>query len=130
MRENLQLEAKRMREKGQLQLEAIICFAAFLAVLGLFLGSINEAGEEANHAVQALKAKAESEKCCIVVDAAYAGGLAEFSQKEMHCTAEGNLVQSIVGEKSAASKCIAEEIRLVKIGEKSVLEVKQSEHYR
>jgi hypothetical protein len=117
-----------MREGGQLQLEAIICFSAFLAILALFLASINEAGAGAEQAVLALKAKAEAERCCIVADAVYASNVLQLFSN-VQCTAEGSIVKSEVSEKTKESECLAKEIRLVQQGNRKVLEVRLNDHY-
>ena len=112
--------------KAQLQLEAAICFAVFLAVLGLFLAAINQAGEKANNS---LNAKAEAELCCIAANAIYASGVSELLA-EMHCTSKANAVKSKIGGKIKGCESIAKEIRLVQKGKTSVLEVTINEHYK
>ncbi len=119
-----------MREKGQLQLEAIICFALFLGMLGLFLANINEATKQAEQALQGLKAKTETLVCCLAADTIYSSGVAELFSDRMSCTASQSLVKSRFGKKTKQSSCLAEEIRLIQSAKKSVLEVKPSEHYR
>ncbi|MFA4855639.1 MAG: hypothetical protein WC634_03580 [archaeon] len=120
---------KNIPAKGQLQLEAIICLAAFLAILGLFLAALNEAGTQANEALNALEAKAQAELCCLAADISYASGVSEISE-EVQCTAQGSKVESETGGKKKSCESIAPEIRLVQEGEKSVLEVALNEHYR
>ncbi len=115
--------------KGQLQLEAAVCFAVFLAVLGLFLSAIGTAGEYSENSLHSLNAKAEAELCCIVADTIYASGLSEFLA-EMHCTSKGNTAESEISGKIKGCESIAKEIRLVQKGEKSVLEITLNEHYR
>ena len=119
-----------MRENGQLQLEAIICFTAFLGILALFLASVNEAGAEAGQAALSLNAKAEAERCCIAADAVYASGVLQLFSNSMYCTAEGNIVKGKAGEKAKESECLAKEIRLVQQGNRRVLEVGLNDHYR
>jgi len=115
-----------MRQFGQVQLEAIICFAFFLGILGVFAASLNQAGENADSALHSLKSKTETEVCCIAADSGYASNVEEISSVELLCTGNGNVVES----EAKQSKCLAMEIRLVQgIGKKS-LEVKQSGHYR
>jgi len=120
---------KNIPAKGQLQLEAIICLAAFIAILGLFLAALNQAGTHAGNALNALEAKAQAELCCLAADTIYASGVSETSE-EMKCTAQGNRAESETGGKEKSCESIAPEIRLVQEGEKSVLEVTLNEHYR
>jgi len=96
--------------KGQLQLEAIICFAVFLAILGIFLNSINQMSEEAGKASSAMEARAEAEQCCMIAD----------------CNSKGNIIES----KEKRCTAIAREIRLAQAGNESFLEVELNAHYR
>jgi len=114
---------------GQLQLEAIVCFAVFLAILGLFLSAIGTAGEHSINSVNSLNAKAEAELCCIMADTVYTSGISEFLT-EINCTSKRNSVESEISGKIKKCESIAKEIRLVQKGEKSSLEVSINEHYR
>ncbi len=114
---------------GQLQLEAAICFAVFLTVLGLFLSAIGTAGEHSMNSVNSLNAKAEAELCCIMADTIYASGISEYLT-EINCTSKGNLAEREISGKIKGCESIAKEIRLVQKGEKSVLEITINEHYR
>ena len=114
-----------MNSRGILQLEAIICLAAFLAVLTLFLSVLNAASLDAGTAVGGLGAKAQTEKCCIFADAMNAAGISSFSG-EIPCKAEEGRAK--MGGKQ--SDCLAQDIRLVQKGGKSVLELGLNGHYR
>ena len=96
---------KNIPAKGQLQLEAIICLAAFLAILGLFLSALNEAGMQANEALNALEAKAQAELCCLAADISYASGVSEISE-EVQCTGQGSKAESETGERKKAAKAL------------------------
>jgi hypothetical protein len=110
---------------GLLQLEAVICFAAFLAVLALFLSVLNQASLDAENAVGLLGEKARAEKCCIFVDAAYTAGISSFFG-EVPCDAENGRAK--IGGK--LSDCLATDIRLVQRNGESVLELGLNGHYR
>ncbi len=114
---------------GQLQFEAIICFAVFLAIVGLFLSAIGTAGEHSINSVDSLNAKTEAELCCIMADTIYSTGISEFLT-EINCTSKGNTAESEISGKIKGCETIAKEIRLVQKGEKSSLEVSINEHYR
>ncbi len=114
---------------GQLQFEAAVCFAVFLAILGLFLSAVGTAGEHSINSVNSLNAKAEAELCCIMADIIYASGISEFLT-EINCTSKGNTAESEISGKIKGCESIAKEIRLVQKGEKSVLEININEHYR
>ena len=116
-------------KRGQLQLEAAVCFAVFLAVAGLFISAIGIAGEHSENSLDSLNAKAEAELCCIMADTIYTSGLSEFLA-EVNCTSKGNTAESEVSGKIKGCESIAKEIRLVQKGEKSVLEITLNEHYR
>ncbi len=119
----------KINNSGQLQLEAAICFAVFLAVLGLFLSAIGTAGEHSMNSVNSLNAKTEAELCCIMADTIYSTGISEFLT-EINCTSKGNTAESEISGKIKGCETIAKEIRLVQKGEKSSLEVSINEHYR
>ena len=114
---------------GQLQLEAAICFAVFLTVMGLFLSTIGTIGEHSINSVNSLNAKAEAELCCVMADTIYTSGISEFFT-EINCTSKQNNVESEISGKTKGCESIAKEIRLVQKGEKSSLEVSINEHYR
>ena len=59
-----------MNSFGQLQLEAIVCFAALLGMLWVFLGSVNSMALQAEEAGASLRAKANAEMCCLSLDSA------------------------------------------------------------
>ena len=114
-----------MNSPGILQLEAAICLAVFLAVLALFLSVLNAAGLDVETAVSGLEAKAQTEKCCIFVDAMHSAGISSFSG-EVPCKAEDGRAK--IGEKQ--SDCLTPNIRLVQRNGKSVLELGFNAHYR
>jgi len=114
-----------MNQKGVLQLEATICFAAFLAALALFLSILGQSGLEAEYAVGRLGEKAKAEKCCVFVDSAFASGISYFSGN-VPCEAEGGKAK-VSGKKS---DCLAKDMRLVERGGKTVLEIGLNERYR
>ncbi len=112
--------------KGQLQLEAIICFAVFLAILGIFLNSINQMSEEAGKASSAMEARAEAEQCCMIADSVYSNGLLGIYRTGTKCNSKGNIIES----KEKRCTAIAREIRLAQAGNESFLEVELNAHYR
>jgi hypothetical protein len=123
------VQKMRAGKNGQLQLEAIICLAAFIAILGMLLAALNQAGMEANNAMEALGANSRAELCCLAADISYAGGIGEI-RGETHCTAEGTMAKSGAGANEKDCESIAPEIRIVQEGKKSRLEVTLNAHYR
>jgi len=114
-----------MNKKGQLQLEAIVCFAAFLGILAIFIGSISFDEK----AINALEAKKLAEGCCIAVDNVFASGVSRLLSEKNSCTVEGNQAMAIVEGKKKLAGCLAK-ARLVQAGKETVLEVEHNEHYR
>lgn len=119
-----------MNGKGILQLEAMFCFAAFLAIIGLFVAAINEGWANAGQALDAVKAKANAESCCIIADAIFASNAFGISNVQMPCNASGSIIESTANEKTKKCSCLSEEVRLSQIGAKSMVEVKTDGHYR
>ena len=119
-----------MKKKGQLQLEAVICIAVFLAILTGFIGAANSASLEAEEAVLSLGAKTRAEACCILTDSVYSTGIFEEIKTGLNCKGDGEKTEASAGGKGRTAECIAREIRTVQEGEKNVLEVSANAHYR
>jgi hypothetical protein len=129
MNKKAKLQGSTMNKKGQLQLEAIACFCAFLGLLAIMLHSVNNMNTEAQDAVAALKAKAATEFCCMGADALYSGNAKELLPA-MPCSANENLVESSEGEKIKKTQCIAPLLKTVEREQGNRLEVTPNEHYR
>jgi len=118
-----------MNAKGILQLEAMFCFAAFVAITALFIASINEGWAGAGQALDAVKAKANAESCCIIADAIFAGSAFGISNVEMPCSASGGTMESTANAQTKKCGCLSTEVRLSQAGANSILEVKTDGHY-
>lgn len=118
-----------MNNRGQLQLEAVACFCAFLALLAIMLHSVNDMNTQAQDAVAAVKAKAATEFCCTGADALYSGNVKELLPA-MPCNANENVVESSEGEKMKKTQCIAPLLKTVEREQGNFLEVTPNEHYR
>ena len=110
--------------KGQVQLEAIICFVIFLAMLGQTLSSMGQINIESKEAMNMFKEKVTAETCCLTADTVYATGTT-ISGKTMHCEAKGQIIYSNQKNCSVFSK----EIRLVQTDGKTTMEVSTNKHY-
>ncbi len=119
-----------MKNSGVLQLEAMICFAVFLALLGGVLYNMHSMKGQSSSANNALRAKAKTELCCLALDSIYTGNVEEFVQREIPCTGKGSIVESDIGGRGKRTECIAQSIKTVQKGEESLLEVKLNDHYR
>jgi hypothetical protein len=115
--------------RGQVHIEAIVCFACFLGILGLAMHALSESGKSAEKAASAIEAKSSAEQCCAAVDSVYSNGAAGLPLAQMQCMVEENSVESRRGEKEKQSDCLAPEFRVAQSGGKSALEVALSEHY-
>lgn len=116
-----------MNKKGQLQFEAMACFAIFLAILGLFASVLNAISGQSEQALDALKGKAEAEACCFAADSIFSSNIQELLEKNAACTAEKNTVKDSWEKESV---CVAGDIRVVQAGGKRSLEVQLSGHYK
>lgn len=125
----MKIFGKKMDERGILQIEAMLCFAAFAAILGLFIAAINAGWEGAGPALDSVKARENAESCCIIADAIFAGNAAGLSGMEMPCNASGGTIESIANETSKKCDCLSAEVRLSNSGKKSTVEVKTNGHY-
>ena len=117
-------------QRGQLQLEAILCFCAFLAILALFASALNQASGQAEQAGSLLAAKSNAESCCIAADSVYATGLSGSLAGSWNCHSSGSTAEGKDGANSKSASCIARRITVEQAGNKTVLEVSLDGHYR
>ncbi|MCX6798666.1 MAG: hypothetical protein NTW59_01045 [Candidatus Diapherotrites archaeon] len=121
---------KRFFGAAQAQLEALICIAFFIAMLGALLHSLGQAKQAADAAGEALQAKSNALLCCAAVDSTYSNSAAGLLDEELHCTAESGMMLSSAGEKTKEADCIAPGIKTAQNSGKTRIEVTLNEHYR
>ena len=112
-------------------MEALICFAAFLAIISLCIGIISQHKMQMEAAADAVVAEAQAQHCAVAVNALFSNGVKTISSTAENCYPyeEGEIASGNQGEQKRAST-IAHEIKLLQIGNKQLLEVTGNEHYR
>ncbi len=83
--------------------EALIAFAAFLAILGVFAGAMENAGSGASRSRDYTTAKIQAEKCAALIDGLYSAGGGSLADVEISCFVKGERVASkSAGEEAGA----------------------------
>ncbi len=82
---------------GQASIEAMLCFAAFLALLGVMVAVAGSAAEKAKDSASGFWAKVEAERCASLADALYASGSGMMKNAEVECfVSEQGVVSSTI----------------------------------
>ncbi|MFH1256943.1 MAG: hypothetical protein V1494_06665 [Candidatus Diapherotrites archaeon] len=103
-----------MKGKGQLTLDAVMMLAFFCAVLALFGNALLNANENIIKAGDAVSAKAEAEKCSLVIDLLFASGSGELTGFQANCfLSSPSVVSSTDGNSTANSAILNNETQIV-----------------
>ena len=116
--------------KGQMQLEAILCFGVFIAILAGMAAAMNEIGFEAEEAAVSFRVKSRAEACCVLADSVYGSGISGSVETKLGCFGEGGKAFASESGKEKETECIAQAIRPVQSFGESFLEVGPDGHYR
>lgn len=81
--------------------EALLAFAAFLAILGVFAGAMQNAGSGASGSRDYTTAKTEAEKCAALVNGLYSAGGGSLADVEISCFVKGNKIAGKFAEQEA-----------------------------
>lgn len=120
-----------MKKNGQASLEAIIVFALFLALLGIFIKAGTGLGEQTAEFNEKIVAISESKKCAGIIDSVFANSGGKPRTLIHNCVPVSPhqiQVNRFSHEKIAFT--IAKTIELVQIGNQTILEVKSPDHYK
>ncbi|RLG18088.1 hypothetical protein DRN67_04545 [Candidatus Micrarchaeota archaeon] len=118
-----------MRQTGELQLEAIICLACFLALLGIALQAIGQIAVQSDKAAEAVNAKSSSLMCSTLVDSAYSNNTTQIRTERLPCIVQGREVKSTREQSVKHSFFLPQNVRLVQMGGQTTFSVELSEHY-
>ena len=120
-----------MKCGGQVHLEALICFAVFMAIVGSFLAAMGNIETDAKTGADAFTAESSAQKCAIVIDSLYANGGGELDNLEINCfLKKKNWVGSTSGENEKIAFAFPNEIEFFHLGGKTTMWVKVNAHYR
>ncbi len=114
-----------------MSIEAIISLLAFFCILGLFWSVAAEQNQKAKNAVDAFKARAEAQKCSLIIDSVFANSGALPNIETANCfQKEKNFIGSKSGNEEAKAIVLAPEISLNPQNTATALEVKANAHYK
>ena len=135
MKGNEQLQPKATvlggKNRGQLQLEAIICLACFFALLSVSLHSLSQVSLQSSAAADAIAAKSNSLLCSTLIDSMYSNSAAQLAEEKLPCAiAQDGKVKSVVRNKEKSANSIPENVKLVQVGNRTIVSVELNEHYR
>jgi len=83
--------------------EALIAFAAFLAIIGIFAGALQNAGSGASSSKDYAAAKMHAEKCAALIGGLYSAGGGGLADVEISCFIKGNKIASkFAGQEASA----------------------------
>ena len=114
--------------RGQVSIEAITAFLLLLVFLAACIGALE--GQK-NMGQDDFGAKANAGQCALIINSVFSNTESRLKGFNANCHAEKEFeIQSRTGEKEKSSFCIAQNVKTIKNGKQTVLEVKTSEHYR
>jgi len=109
----------------------MLCFIAFLGLLGIFAALGAEQVSQARDATEMLKAKVQSEGCALTVDAFYANSGGVTRGQGVNCYMNGqSKVTSMSGGFEKSSSILNSRTKLTHANHGTDIEVKINEHYR
>ncbi|MBS3057559.1 MAG: hypothetical protein J4415_02920 [Candidatus Diapherotrites archaeon] len=81
--------------------EALLAFATFLAIIGVFAGALQNAGSGASSSRDYATAKINAEKCAALVNGLYSAGGGNLADVEISCFIKGNKIASKFADEQA-----------------------------
>jgi hypothetical protein len=119
-----------LNEKGQLQLEAVICIALIFALVSFALAAVNSLKSAAGKNNEMLLAEAKAQKCSMAANLLFSNGAGRIEMQETCYGSSEHEVKSVFSGREKSAFSVAGKVSSVQTGEKTVLEVKVDEHYR
>lgn len=119
-----------MSKKAQASLEAMLCFAAFMAIAMVFVGVIGTIQQKAAPSLQELEAKSSAEKCALLIGLLYSNSAEKAKNISLECYSEGEKVFAKKGSAVAESAIFGKNAKIVSIKKESKIEVQESGHYK
>jgi len=111
--------------KGMLNLEAIIFFLAYFALIGIFVNSLQNANSLMEEKKDFISAKSDAVKCTLLSDSIYSNSGGKVEIKE-NCFFEEGKIKSKVKEQIAEKETLTEKI----VNSEKGIEIGVEEHYR
>lgn len=109
-------------------IEAMVCFAAFIAVIGMFAGIMDMLLEEAGLSSDVLASGTEAESCASFIHSIYANTAAGINAGEARCFVKGNEVFGSNGKYS--TELFISGVKINQAGNGMQIEVDVNAHYR
>ncbi len=116
-----------MNPKGQIQFEAIMVFALFLATISIFLQTFSDQGIQLHDFSKKFSYETEAFSCAIAANSIYSNSIGNLTYSDSNCgidsknyfSSNGRSVQSIV-----------KGLKKSNFGENVFITVLQNEHYK
>ena len=119
-----------MCNKGQMQLELIMCLAMLFAIITISLAVVGSLKISSEKSGEILLAEAKAQKCAIAANSLFSNGAKKVALNEnCYATGGGKIASSVNGNEREAFS-IAKGLGSTRLGNKTVLEVKINEHYK
>ncbi|MBI2529927.1 MAG: hypothetical protein HYW05_02190 [Candidatus Diapherotrites archaeon] len=110
--------------------EALIAFAAFLAIIGVFAGALQNAGSGAGSSRDYATAKINAEKCAALVNGLYSAEGGNLTNIEISCFIKGNKIASkYAGQEADAFLLYGDATNVESLGGTKIW-VKTNAHYK
>lgn len=110
--------------------EALLAFAAFLAILGAFAGAMQNAGSGAGINRDYINAKMESEKCAALVNGIYVNSGGKLSGVEINCFVSGDKIAGkFAGQEATALLLYGNASNIEELSGTKIL-VRTNAHYK
>lgn len=109
-------------------IEAMMCFAAFIAIIGMFAGIMDSLLEKAELSSDALASGIEAEGCASFIHSIYANTAAGISAGELRCFVKGSEVFGSNGRYS--TELFISGVKINQAGNGMQIEVDVNAHYR
>lgn len=115
-----------MNSRGQIHLEAIIVFAAFMAIIGTFLTSVNFQNNSMESFAKNFSSENSAQACAITANSLYANSFGSINSIDSNC---GIFSEKIVSSNGKKAFSIAMEIKPFNAGNRTFIAVSQNRHY-
>lgn len=115
-----------MNSMGQIHLEAIIVFAAFMAVIGMLLTSVNFQNNSMNSFAESFSSESNAQACAITANSLYANSFGSINSIDSNC---GVFSEKIVSSNGKKAFSVALEIKSFNSGRMPFIAVTQNRHY-
>ena len=116
-----------MNSKGQIQFEAMMVFALFLATISIFLQAFSDQGIQLHDFSKKFSYETEVFSCAIVANSIYSNSMGNLAYSDSNC---GISLKNSFSSNGKSFQSIAKELKKSNFGEKVFVTVLQNEHYK